>query len=122
MIKLGDFGLAVQLEHSCSRKQTLVGTWYYTAPEVYEGQTCLKSDVWSLGMSLIELAEGKHPFDGCNSAMVMKRVLSDDPPALSSSVWSADCVDFVSKCLLKVNERWSVSELMNVSLLLGDDG
>ena len=85
------------------------------APEVYEGKTCLKSDVWSLGISVIEMAEGKNPFDGCTSAMVMNRVMNKEPPTLSSSKWSAEFVDFVSKCLVKnVNERWNVKELLGV--------
>ena len=113
---MGDFGLAVQLEHSCSRRDTTCGTSQYMAPEVYEGKTCLKSDVWSLGISVIEMAEGKNPFDGCTSAIVRKRVMKEEPPTLSSSKWSAAFVDFVNKCLMKdVKERWSVSELMEVS-------
>ena len=113
---MGDFGLAVQLEHSCSRRDTTCGTSQYMAPEVYEGKTCLQSDVWSLGISVIEMAEGKNPFDGCTSAMVMNRVMNKEPPTLSSSKWSAEFVDFVSKCLVKdAANRSSVSELMNVS-------
>ena len=113
---MGDFGLAVQLEHSCSRRDTTCGTSWYMAPEVYNGGTMLKSDVWALGISLIEMAEGKNPFDGCNSALVMNRVLNEKPPTLSSSKWSAEFVDFVSKCLVKdVANRSSVSELMDVS-------
>ena len=89
------------------------------APEVYDERTELKSDVWSLGISLIELAEGKNPFAGCTSAAVMKAILMSEPPALSSSKWSAAFVDFVNKCLVKdVKERWSVSELMEVSVVL----
>lgn len=39
-----------------------------------------------------------------------------DPPSLSNETWSAECVDFVGKCFVKdVQERWSVSELMEVS-------
>ena len=116
MIKLGDFGLAVQLEHSCSKRSTQCGTSWYMAPEVYYDGAELKSDVWSLGISVIEMAEGKNPFDGCTSAMVMNRVMNKEPPTLSSSKWSAEFVDFVSKCLVKdVANRSPVSELMNVS-------
>ncbi|KAK8818134.1 hypothetical protein WA556_005955, partial [Blastocystis sp. ATCC 50177/Nand II] len=119
VIKLGDFGLAVQLEHSCSKRSTQCGTSWYIAPERYRGGTEMKSDVWSLGITLIELAEGKNPFaEKESSAEIMCAVLMDQPPSLSSSTWSAAFVDFVSKCLVKdVKERWSVSELMEHSFV-----
>ena len=93
------------------------------APEVYDEATVLKSDVWSLGITLIELAEGKNPFaERESSAEIMCAVLMDQPPSLSSSKWSAEFVDFVSKCLMKdVKERWSVSELMEVSVVWESD-
>ena len=81
----------------------------------------MKTDVWALGISLIEMAEGKNPFDGCNSAVVMNRVMNKEPPTLSSSKWSAEFVDFVSKCLVKdVNKRWNVEQLMEVRGLSED--
>ena len=123
MIKLGDFGLAVQLEHSCSKRNTQCGTSCYMAPERYRGGTEMKSDVWSLGITLIELAEGKNPFAKKESpAEIMCAVLMSDPPALSSSKWSAAFVDFVDKCLMKdVKKRWSVKQLMCVSVVLESD-
>ena len=77
MIKLGDFGLAVQLEHSCSKRNALCGTSMYMGPEVYAGQCVLKSDVWSLGMSMIEIAEGKHPYASLSSFKVRSVDLVD---------------------------------------------
>ena len=113
MIKLGDFGLAVQLEHSCSKRNNVCGTSMYMAPEVYEEEACLKSDVWALGMSVIEMAESKNPFAGMTSAKIVNQVLNKPSPSLSSSGWSSDLVDFVKKCLVKdVNERSSVDELL----------
>ena len=113
MIKLGDFGLAVQLEHSCSKRNTTCGTSLYMAPEVYEEEACLKSDVWALGISIIEMAENKNPYVGMTSAKVMNQVLSKPSPSLTSSGWSSDLIDFVSACLVKdVKKRASVEELL----------
>ena len=113
VIKLGDFGLAVQLEHSCSKRNSVCGTSMYMAPEVYEEEACLKSDVWALGMSVIEMAESKNPFAGMTSAKIVNQVLNKPSPSLSSSGWSSDLVDFVKKCLVKdVKKRASVDELL----------
>ena len=122
MIKLGDFGLAVQLEHSCSKRNNVCGTSMYMAPEVYGEGAELKSDVWALGMSVIEMAESKNPFASCTSAQVMNRVMNMPPPSLSSSGWSSDLVDFVKKCLMKdVKKRASVEALLKVVLSLQCD-
>ena len=123
MIKLGDFGLAVQLEHSCSKRNTTCGTSWYVGPEVYEEEACLKSDVWSLGISIIEMAEGRNPFAGMTSAKIMNLVLNKSSPSLSSSGWSSDLVDFVSACLVKdVSERSSVDDLLKVSVVVTNEG
>ena len=121
-MKVGDFGLAIQLEHSCSKRNTTCGTSLYMAPEVYEGGAELKSDVWSLGISMIEMAEGKNPFGDCTSAQVMNRVMNKPSPCLSSSEWSSDLVDFVKCCLEKdVKERYSVEALLSVSVAVMRD-
>lgn len=86
------------------------------APEVYKSGSELKSDVWSLGISIVEMAEGKHPYADYSSSMVMYRVLNEPPPALTSSGWSSDLIGFVKRCLVKdVEERASVDELLKAS-------
>ena len=88
----------------------------YRSPEVYNGTVCMKSDVWSLGISLIEMADGRNPYVGCSSTRLVNKALYQPSPSLTSSGWSSDLVDFVSKCLEKdVNERASVDELLKVS-------
>ena len=87
------------------------------APEVFDGGTCLKSDVWSLGITLIELAEGRNPFGVLTAQAAMKSICLNPSPSLSSSAYSSDFVDFVKQCLVKEQEqRPSVAELLTVGL------
>lgn len=116
MIKLSDFGLAVQIEHSCSMRSNQGGTPWYIAPEAYDNAAELRSDIWSLGISLIELANRKNPYADFSKENVISEIRSGNVPSLSSSNWSADFVDFVKKCLVRdVHERWNVDDLMKVS-------
>ena len=115
VVKLGDYALPLQEDYSKLKVEEL----WYMAPEALKRKEGPKSDVWSLGISLIELAEGQNPYTGCTAVKVMRLVCDGQPPALSSSKWSAEFVDFVNKCLVKdVKERWSVKQLMNVSVVL----
>ena len=87
-----------------------------SAPEVLESGRELKSDVWSLGLALFHLGEKEKPFMDFVWDMDKGWLCDNDPPSLSSEKWSAECVDFVAKCLVKdVNERWGVKQLMEVS-------
>ena len=65
VIRVGDYGLSAQLNsHGCVQ---------YMAPEVFENRMSMASDVWSLGISAIELAEGKQPFEECSQYSVLLR-------------------------------------------------
>ena len=84
--------------------------------EVFDGGAVMKSDIWALGITLIELAEGKNPFVGLTDVQVMMRIYFQDPPTLSASHWSSEFVDFINQCLIKdKNTRPSVAALANVS-------
>ena len=117
LVKLSDYGLGEHLNPLYSEKSTA----WYMAPEAFEGEREQKSDVWSLGISLMELAEGVNPFEGCNQEEVKQRVCEGAFPSLAVKEWSTTFVDFVSKCLMKdVEQRWSVEQLMEVSGLSED--
>ena len=106
-----DYGLEDELLR-CDVRMTK-NQWVYCAPEVFEGKMDFKSDVWSLGIVLIEAAEGKNPYADCTA----RAMLNADPPSLSSSEWPPEFVSFVKRCLEKdANRRASVAELLTVSV------
>jgi len=66
-IKLGDFGIAKVFNSTKSRAQTMIGTPYYFSPEMCKGETySFKTDIWSLGVLLYEIAVLEYPFKGKN--------------------------------------------------------
>ena len=89
--------------------------WSYRPPEGYNMRMEKKRDVWSLGITLIELAIGRSPYDNTTLQTVRRRICSDQFPFISRKKWSPSFVDFVTKCLIRdMNERASVGELMQV--------
>ena len=87
----------------------------------------MKSDVWSLGISMSEMADGKNPFAGkstakvlaCNEleVQVLEQIDHRELPTLSHASWSYAFVDFVNKCLVRdVKERPYVDDLMKVRI------
>ena len=123
MIKLGDFVLSKQCNAGDFDYGSMCDALLYQAPEVLKDGAELKSDVWSLGMSMIEMVGGRNPYVGLTSTEFKNKLLNKRPPSLTPSGWSNDLVDFVKKCLVKdVNERSSVEELLKVSVVvMGED-
>ena len=113
MIKLSDCELEVRPICSESARSRLC----YMAPELIEE----KSDVWSLGVSLIEMVEGRNPYGSCSDEEELKRVICyGKPPSLLRKWYTAFDI-FVKKCLTKdARKRGSVSELMGVSNCNGE--
>ena len=118
-MKLSDFGFKNRYYSRYVDGWSLYDALMYQAPEVFVKYARSKSDVWSLGMSMIEMADGRNPYDGMTSKEFKDELLNKSPPSFSSSGWSDDLVDFVKKCLVKdVSERASVNDLLEVSVVV----
>ncbi|XP_019428756.1 PREDICTED: serine/threonine-protein kinase dst1 isoform X2 [Lupinus angustifolius] len=102
-VKLGDFGVAAQLTRTMSKRNTFIGTPHWMAPEViqesrYDG----KVDVWALGVSAIEMAEGTPPRSSVHPMRVLFMISIEPAPMLEDKEkWSLYFHDFVAKCLTK---------------------
>ena len=99
--KLGDFGVSAQLMHSFSKKISKIGTPYWMSPEVIsQSNYDSKCDIWSLGITCIEMAEGEPPYSEIRTFLVMKKIISNPPKGLTNpKLWSKEFNDFVSLCL-----------------------
>ncbi|CAG0883492.1 unnamed protein product [Cyprideis torosa] len=100
-VKLADFGSA----SIKSPANSFVGTPYWMAPEVIlamdEGRYEGKADVWSLGITCIELAERKPPYFNMNAMSALYHIAQNDSPSLGSSDWGEAFREFVDVCLIK---------------------
>ncbi|XP_060699689.1 serine/threonine-protein kinase TAO3 isoform X1 [Hemiscyllium ocellatum] len=101
-VKLADFGSASIV---CPAN-SFVGTPYWMAPEVIlamdEGQYDGKVDVWSLGITSIELAERKPPLFNMNAMSALYHIAQNESPTLQSNEWSQFFRSFVDYCLQKI--------------------
>ena len=78
-IKLIDFGLAKILESGKKMYGKPVGTPYYIAPELLQGESDCKSDVWSAGVILYMLTTGKPPYDGLSDKDIIYNIKNEQP-------------------------------------------
>lgn len=104
-IKLCDFGISGRLVDSKAKTRS-AGCAAYMAPERIDPKKPeydIRADVWSLGITLVELATGAYPYKDCKTDFeVLTKVLDSDPPALPEDAgFSSDFKDFVKKCLTK---------------------
>ncbi|KAJ2311471.1 MAP kinase kinase Wis1 [Coemansia sp. RSA 2611] len=106
-VKLCDFGVSGELNQSLAK--THVGCQSYMAPERIVGTAgpdgyTIQSDVWSLGLTIIEVATGRFPYETAGFSNIfdqLNAIVNGDPPKLPSSRYSPDACDFVARCLAR---------------------
>uniref|UniRef100_A0A7N8YB54 non-specific serine/threonine protein kinase n=1 Tax=Mastacembelus armatus TaxID=205130 RepID=A0A7N8YB54_9TELE len=124
-VKLADFGVSAKNTKTLQRRDSFIGTPYWMAPEVVMCETSkdrpydYKADIWSLGVTLIELAQIEPPNHEMNPMRVLLKIAKSEPPTLMQpSRWSPEFSDFLKRCLDKnVDNRWNASQLLQHSFV-----
>jgi len=110
-VKISDFGLSAELDSTKEMCATFIGTHAYMSPERLAGKPySFASDVWSLGITLVECADGQYPYSSFSSAnpnafVLLSQIINDPAPTLSTETFSPAFADFVARCLHKEPEH-----------------
>ncbi|KTG03434.1 hypothetical protein cypCar_00024968 [Cyprinus carpio] len=106
-VKLVDFGVSAQLDRTVGRRNTFIGTPYWMAPEVIacdenpDATYDYRSDLWSCGITAIEMAEGAPPLCDMHPMRALFLIPRNPPPRLKSKKWSKKFFSFIEGCLVK---------------------
>ncbi|XP_074188548.1 mitogen-activated protein kinase kinase kinase kinase 4 isoform X45 [Rhinolophus sinicus] len=118
-VKLVDFGVSAQLDRTVGRRNTFIGTPYWMAPEVIacdenpDATYDYRSDLWSCGITAIEMAEGAPPLCDMHPMRALFLIPRNPPPRLKSKKWSKKFFSFIEGCLVKnYTQRPSTEQLL----------
>ncbi|KAN0023017.1 hypothetical protein ACTFIV_001557 [Dictyostelium citrinum] len=114
-VKIADFGYAAQLTQKQQKRNTVVGTPYWMAPELIRGHDYgVKVDIWSLGIMMMEMAEGEPPYMDFPPLRALFLITTKGiPPLKETTKWSKTFQDFFSKCLdINVANRPDATDLL----------
>uniref|UniRef100_A0A8C7SUD7 non-specific serine/threonine protein kinase n=1 Tax=Oncorhynchus mykiss TaxID=8022 RepID=A0A8C7SUD7_ONCMY len=118
-VKLVDFGVSAQLDRTVGRRNTFIGTPYWMAPEVIacdenpEATYDYRSDLWSTGITAIEMAEGAPPLCDMHPMRALFLIPRNPPPRLKSKKWSKKFCSFIEGSLVKnYNQRPPTEQLL----------
>ncbi|XP_047642415.1 TRAF2 and NCK-interacting protein kinase isoform X4 [Phacochoerus africanus] len=115
-VKLVDFGVSAQLDRTVGRRNTFIGTPYWMAPEVIacdenpDATYDFKSDLWSLGITAIEMAEGAPPLCDMHPMRALFLIPRNPAPRLKSKKWSKKFQSFIESCLVKNHSQRPATE------------
>ncbi|XP_017147515.1 serine/threonine-protein kinase 10 isoform X3 [Drosophila miranda] len=118
-VKLADFGVSAKNKHTMQKHDTFIGTPYWMAPELVLCETFRdnpydhKVDIWSLGITLIELAQMEPPNSEMSPMRVLLKIQKSEPPKLEQpSRWSKEFNDFLKKSLVKDPQLRPTSDVL----------
>ncbi|KAM4723997.1 TRAF2 and NCK interacting kinase a isoform 12-T12 [Anableps anableps] len=118
-VKLVDFGVSAQMDRTVGKRNTFIGTPYWMAPEVIacdenpEATYDCKSDLWSLGITAIEMAEGAPPLCDMHPMRALFLIPRNPAPRLKSKKWSRKFQSFIENTLVKSHtQRPSTEQLL----------